>query len=34
TPTTGTDGLNAILIALAAKKSLKEGRPVKISEIL
>ena len=34
TPTTGTDGLNAILIALAAKKSVKEGRPVKISEIL
>lgn len=34
TPTTGTDGLNAILIALAAKKSVKEGRPVKISEIM
>ncbi|MGN1443493.1 MAG: inositol 2-dehydrogenase, partial [Acutalibacteraceae bacterium] len=34
TPTSGTDGLNAILIALAAKKSVKEGRPVKISEIL
>ncbi|MCI6772020.1 MAG: inositol 2-dehydrogenase [Oscillospiraceae bacterium] len=34
TPTTGTDGQNAILIALAAKKSVKEGRPVKISEIL
>ena len=34
TPTTGTDGLNAILIALAAKKSVKECRPVKISEIL
>lgn len=33
TPTTGTDGLNSILIALAAKKSLAEHRPVKISEI-
>lgn len=33
TPTTGTDGLNSILIALAAKKSVAEGRPVKISEI-
>ena len=34
TPTTGTDGLNSILVALAAKKSVKEGRPVKISEIM
>ena len=34
TPTTGTDGLNSILVALAAKKSVAEGRPVKISEIL
>ena len=33
TPTTGVDGLNSILVALAAKKSVKEGRPVKISEI-
>ena len=34
TPTTGVDGLNSILVALAAKKSVKEGRPVKISEIV
>ena len=34
TPTTGIDGLNSILVALAAKKSVKEGRPVKISEIM
>jgi myo-inositol 2-dehydrogenase/D-chiro-inositol 1-dehydrogenase len=34
TPTTGTDGLNSILVALAAKKSVQEGRPVKISEIV
>ena len=34
TPTTGTDGLNSILVALAAKKSVQEGRPVKISEIM
>ena len=34
TPTTGTDGLNSILVALAAKKSVQDGRPVKISEIL
>ena len=33
TPTTGEDGLNSILVALAAKKSVAEGRPVKISEI-
>ena len=32
-PATGIDGLNAILIALAAKKSVAEGRPVLISEI-
>lgn len=34
TPTTGVDGLNSILVALAAKKSVVEGRPVKISEIM
>ncbi len=34
TPTTGLDGLNSILVALAAKKSVKEARPVKISEII
>ncbi len=34
TPTTGKDGLDSILVALAAKKSVKEGRPVKISEIM
>ena len=33
TPTTGVDGLNSILVALAAKKSVAEGRAVKISEI-
>ncbi len=33
TPTTGFDGLNSILVALAAKKSVAEGRAVKISEI-
>ena len=33
TPTTGEDGLNSILIALAAKKSVAEGRPVQVSEI-
>ena len=33
TPTTGADGLNSILVALAAKKSVAEGRPVKVSEI-
>ncbi len=33
TPTNGVDGLNSILVALAAKKSAAEGRPVKISEI-
>ena len=29
----GIDGLNAVLIAMAAMKSLKENRPVKISEV-
>lgn len=29
----GDDGLQPVLIALAAKKSMEEGRPVKISEI-
>lgn len=33
TPVTGEDGLYPVLMALAAGKSLKEGRPVKISEI-
>ena len=33
TPTTGLDGLNSILVALAAKKSVAERRAVKISEI-
>ncbi|MDD6146726.1 MAG: inositol 2-dehydrogenase [Oscillospiraceae bacterium] len=33
TLTTGNDGLNSILVALAAKKSVQEGRPVKIAEI-
>lgn len=35
TPTlvNGNDGLQPVLIAMAAKKSLDEGRPVKISEI-
>jgi myo-inositol 2-dehydrogenase / D-chiro-inositol 1-dehydrogenase len=32
-PVTGEDGLQALLVALAAGKSLKEGRPVKLSEI-
>lgn len=34
TPTTGRDGLNALLVALAAKKSVVEGRPVCISEMV
>ncbi|GMQ57424.1 inositol 2-dehydrogenase [Vallitalea sediminicola] len=34
TPVKGIDGLNAVVIAMAAKKSLEEGRPVKISEIV
>ena len=33
TPVTGFDGLQPVLIAAAAKKSLDEGRPVKISEV-
>ena len=33
TPVTGEDGLKPVLIALAARKSLLENRPVKISEI-
>jgi myo-inositol 2-dehydrogenase/D-chiro-inositol 1-dehydrogenase len=33
TPVTGDDGLQDLLVGLAAKKSLAEGRPVKISEI-
>ncbi|MHA1369590.1 MAG: inositol 2-dehydrogenase [Promethearchaeota archaeon] len=32
-PVSGIDGLNAVLIAMAAKKSMEENRPVKISEI-
>jgi myo-inositol 2-dehydrogenase/D-chiro-inositol 1-dehydrogenase len=32
-PVGGIDGLKAVLIAIAAKKSLDENRPVKISEI-
>ncbi|MDO6355665.1 inositol 2-dehydrogenase [Caloramator sp. CAR-1] len=32
-PVTGIDGLKPVLIGLAAKKSLEEKRPVKISEI-
>ncbi|OOF75657.1 inositol 2-dehydrogenase [Rodentibacter caecimuris] len=31
---TGNDGLQPVIIALAAKRSLDEGRPVKISEIV
>lgn len=33
TPVTGVDGLYPVLMAAAATKSLKEGRPVKISEV-
>ena len=33
TPVTAIDGLNSVLIGLAAKKSVEEGRPVKISEV-
>lgn len=33
TPVEGIDGLNAVIIGLAAKKSLQEQRPVKIEEI-
>jgi myo-inositol 2-dehydrogenase/D-chiro-inositol 1-dehydrogenase len=32
-PVTGEDGLQDLIVALAAKKSLQEGRPVKVSEI-
>jgi myo-inositol 2-dehydrogenase / D-chiro-inositol 1-dehydrogenase len=32
-PVTGEDGLKATVIAVAAKKSVAEGRPVLISEI-
>ena len=34
TPTTSEDGLNSILVALAAKKSVAEGRPVQLSEMM
>jgi len=33
-PVTGEDGLQDLLVGLAAKKSLAEGRPVKLSEIV
>jgi myo-inositol 2-dehydrogenase/D-chiro-inositol 1-dehydrogenase len=33
TPVTGIDGLQPIKLGLAAKKSVAEGRPVKLSEI-
>ncbi|MBI5928683.1 MAG: inositol 2-dehydrogenase [Chloroflexi bacterium] len=33
TPVTGRDGLIPVMIGLAAQKSLREGRPVKLSEI-
>ena len=33
TPVTGLDGLYPVLMAAAATKSLKEGRPVKIAEV-
>ncbi|MFA9498902.1 inositol 2-dehydrogenase [Mannheimia sp. E30BD] len=33
TPVNGNDGLQPVLIALAAKKSLEENRPVKLSEV-
>ena len=32
-PANVDDGLAAIVVALAAKKSVAEGRPVKVSEI-
>ena len=32
-PVTGHDGLEPVLMAIAAKKSLKENRPVKLSEV-
>jgi len=33
-PVAGADGLMSVAIALAAKKSQKENRPVKLNEIL
>ena len=33
-PVTGEDGLKSIAVGLAAKKSMAENRPVKVSEIL
>lgn len=33
-PVTGEDGLQSLLIALAATKSARENRPVQISEVL
>ncbi|MFA9488084.1 MULTISPECIES: inositol 2-dehydrogenase [unclassified Mannheimia] len=33
TPVNGNDGLQPVLIALAAKKSLEENRPVKLNEV-
>jgi myo-inositol 2-dehydrogenase/D-chiro-inositol 1-dehydrogenase len=33
-PVSGTDGLMSVAIALAAKKSVKENRPVKLNEIV
>jgi myo-inositol 2-dehydrogenase/D-chiro-inositol 1-dehydrogenase len=32
-PITGEDGLQAMLLALAAEKSMKENRPVRLAEI-
>ncbi len=32
-PITGDDGLQAMLLALAAEKSMKENRPVRLAEI-
>jgi len=32
-PITGDDGLQTMLMALAANKSMKENRPVKINEV-
>jgi myo-inositol 2-dehydrogenase/D-chiro-inositol 1-dehydrogenase len=32
-PVTGNDGLMAVAIGLAARKSAKENRPVRLSEI-
>jgi len=33
-PVSGDDGLKSVVIALAAKKSVQENRPVKLSEII